>query len=200
MRYDWIEIGTSDFRTEAETAKPTDVGLSVEPLRMYLDQLPSRPSCYKAYCAVSARCGEMDVYYVHPDDIEKYGLPKYVRGCNSVGEPHRLVAKLLEEHDVPKSIIQTERVRVVDFATLAREYRVTAVHLLKVDTEGHDTIVVGSYLDACKNDPRLLAARIVFESHSHQDRVTALIQRARRFGYHLESRGHDTVLVRPPTS
>ena len=114
MRYDWIEIGTSDFRTEAETAKPTDVGLSVEPLRMYLDQLPSRPSCYKAYCAVSARCGEMDVYYIHPDDIEKYGLPKYVRGCNSVGEPHRLVAKLLEEHDVPKSIIQTERVRVVE--------------------------------------------------------------------------------------
>ena len=40
MHYDFIEIGTSDFDTLIENAKDTDIGLSVDPMQIYLDKLP----------------------------------------------------------------------------------------------------------------------------------------------------------------
>ena len=42
MHYNFIEIGTSDFRTIAETATNDKTGLCVEPLKHYLDALPNK--------------------------------------------------------------------------------------------------------------------------------------------------------------
>ena len=36
----YLEIGTSDFRTEVE--KSDAVGMSVEPIKYYLDRLPNK--------------------------------------------------------------------------------------------------------------------------------------------------------------
>jgi hypothetical protein len=40
MRYDFIEIGTSDFETLLQES--SGVGLSIEPLKFYLDNLPNK--------------------------------------------------------------------------------------------------------------------------------------------------------------
>ena len=42
MKYDFIEIGTSNFDTLIEAADDTTVGISIEPIGYYLDQLPDR--------------------------------------------------------------------------------------------------------------------------------------------------------------
>ena len=39
MHYDFIEVGTSDFRTLIQTCGPNEIGLSIEPIKMYLDNL-----------------------------------------------------------------------------------------------------------------------------------------------------------------
>ena len=37
MDYDFIEIGTSDFNTCIQTCKDSEIGLSIEPLKIYID-------------------------------------------------------------------------------------------------------------------------------------------------------------------
>ena len=41
MIYDFVEIGTSDFNTLLQSSKDQR-GLSIEPLKIYLDKLPNK--------------------------------------------------------------------------------------------------------------------------------------------------------------
>ncbi len=54
MKYDFVEIGTSDFDTLIQTATDTTRGLSIEPVRHYLDRLPSPAGVKKIWAGVSA--------------------------------------------------------------------------------------------------------------------------------------------------
>jgi hypothetical protein len=44
--YDFIEIGTSDFDTEIEK-KDNKIGISIEPIKYYLDRVTNKPNCIK---------------------------------------------------------------------------------------------------------------------------------------------------------
>ena len=103
--YDFIEIGTSDFNTLIQKATPSTVGLSVEPLKDYLDRLPTKPHVQKVNAAVSKRSGSIDLYYV-PDAVRiEKGLPSWMKGTNSIGAPHPTVVRYLEKHGLPQSIV-----------------------------------------------------------------------------------------------
>ena len=49
---DWMEIGTNNFDTLLQTAMDGSVGVSVEAMRFYLDQLPSKEGVTKVNAAV----------------------------------------------------------------------------------------------------------------------------------------------------
>ena len=53
MKYDFIEIGTSNFDTLIQAADDFAVGISIEPIKHYLDSLPSRANVKKLNVAVS---------------------------------------------------------------------------------------------------------------------------------------------------
>ena len=52
-----IEIGTSDFRTQAGKVD----GIFIEPVKYYFDRLPE---CRKENIAISNYEGEIDIYYL----------------------------------------------------------------------------------------------------------------------------------------
>ena len=81
-----IEIGTSDFRTEAGKVE----GLFIEPVKEYFDRLPN---CNKENVAVSNIEGEIDIYYIPSETIYNKLLPNWLRGCNSVGKIHPTIVK-----------------------------------------------------------------------------------------------------------
>jgi FkbM family methyltransferase len=197
--YSFIEIGTSDFDTLLQTATDDQRGLSIDPLQFYLDNLPNKQNCKKQCAAISDHCGEIDIYYVRPDTIRSLNLPAWVRGCNHVGSPHAIVVTLLQNMGLdPTQIITKDRVVVKDIATLFAENNVQSVNTLKIDTEGHDCIILKNYIDYCSVHPRAFATTISFETNEHtsiaeQDAVIAL---AAQHGYSVASRGYDTVLVR----
>ena len=58
MKYDFIEIGTSDFDTLLETTT-NKIGISIEPLKFYLDSLPNNDKVIK----VNWQDEELDIYY-----------------------------------------------------------------------------------------------------------------------------------------
>lgn len=66
MRLNFLEIGTSDFESETDKAKDSDVDMAVEPLDFYLDSLPTRPRCTKINAAISDTSGWCALIVLRP--------------------------------------------------------------------------------------------------------------------------------------
>lgn len=144
-----VEIGTSDFRTQAGKVN----GLFIEPVKPYFDRLPE---CNKLNIAISNYTGTVNVYYVEPKDIEKYNMPNWIRGCNSINKPHPTVIKYGYLSHVKSQVVHVRRIKDVLADNHIRE-----IDLLKIDTEGHDAVILNDYLDTVDYLPK----KIQFESN-----------------------------------
>jgi FkbM family methyltransferase len=198
QHYDFIEIGTSDFNTLIKTASDQTVGLSVEPLLDYLKRLPDRACVTKVNAAVSDVNGNMEIYYI-PDDVRIANkLPTWVKGTNKIGEPHPTVVRYLAKHGFSASLITHQTVPVLSVSELLQRYNVGSIDYLKIDTEGHDCVIMNAYLTIAESTPTLQAKRIQFESNalSSQSDVTHVIQRLQTLGYHITKGKQDVVAKR----
>jgi hypothetical protein len=163
--FDFVEIGTSDFSTMLQAAKETEIGLSVEPLSYYLNRLPDRSNVKKVNAAISNEDGELPMYFVPEKSITDFGLPPWVRGCNSLGAKHAQVLELVEEEKLdPAKVFAVEMVPVKAFHTLVKEQSIHSIRKLKIDTEGYDGVIMKSYVAACRENPELFAPFIRFEN------------------------------------
>ena len=213
MYFDAIEIGTAHFETEIQEDSPflrtkqqeglvTYRGriLSVEPVKCYLDELPARENCYKEHAAVSNYDGEVSVWYITPENLVKYGLSAdgadwWMMGCNSINSPHPTMLKLFNKHrNVPEhkmykalltDVFSVDEVKCYNPESLFRKYDVEGVSYLKIDTEGHDAVILLDYFDYCEEHPHLKAKWIVHENNkllSEEDKE-AIKVRASQLGY-----------------
>ena len=167
-----IEIGTSDFRTLAGK----EDGIFIEPVQEYFKRLPD---CIKENVAISNYEGTANFYYIPSEIIKELGLPDWLRGCNSIGEPHKTIVKSgWGEHVV------CDEVPVLRIKTIIDKYSVTSIDLLKIDTEGHDTVILNDFLDTVD----LLPKKILFENNelSNKEDVKQLIKRLRNLGYNIK--------------
>lgn len=193
-KLDFIEIGTSDFRTLAHSDL---VGICVEPVLEYIDNLPNRKGLTKINAAISDKNGVGLVYYCDPNVIDSRGLPQWLRGCNSINHPHPTVKKMFPH---VSGLVKT---REVDFVTIDKILEgIDFVDFLKIDTEGHDTKIL-DYLFGLDEMPNI--RKIQFESNSLSLRkdVNKITRKARKLGYQIfeiEERGNkDTILEKPWT-
>ena len=167
MKYNFIEIGTSDFRSLVEKMKGP--GISVEPIKRYLDALPSRKDCVKVNAAISNYNGQIDLHYLSEQKIKALGLPNWARGCNSVDKPHPTIRKMLGSSYQTHATV--DRVPVMDLDTLFYRYNVSTVYKLQIDTEGHDAVILWQYIQICEADKTKLAKILVFENNELSDSV-----------------------------
>lgn len=176
-----VEIGTSDFRTLAGQVE----GLFVEPVKEHFNRLPN---CLKENVAVSNYEGEIDLYYIPTELIKLNNLPNWVRGCNSVGKPHDTIVKNGWDKHAVKETVQVVRIK-----TLLDKHGITKIDFLKIDTEGHDTIILNDFLDTCDIIPN----KIQFECNvlSEKKEVTKLIDRLKKIGYNCNVINTDCVCV-----
>jgi Methyltransferase FkbM domain len=166
MNYNFIEIGTSDFETCIHDADDTVVGLSIDPIQLYLDNLPNRKNVRKINAAISNYNGTTHIYYVNPMIIKQFNLPDWYRGCNSIGQPHITVVNGLKSFGLnPEAIITRQEIQVMNIETLFKNNNVGSIDLLKVDTEGHDPVILENYIEYCDAHPKLYAKKILFETN-----------------------------------
>lgn len=141
MTYNYIEIGTADFRYLAGSAPGP--GISIEPVKHYLDRLPTAKDCIKLNAAITEQSGTAQVWYMPESVIEAYNLPKWVKGCNSMHEPHPTIkdrfADLITE-------MHAYEVQTITAADLCNDYNVSRIRHLKVDAEGYDAFIVMEFL------------------------------------------------------
>ena len=198
--YDFIEIGTSDFDTLIQTCKDDAIGLSIEPIKMYIDKLPDKKNVKKLNIAVSSHIGEIKVFYIKPEIIEKYKLMECLRGCNTINNYHPAALYVVKDmHKLnPDEIFTIDTVQVKDIKTVFMENNVEGCTYFKVDTEGHDCVILNSLFDYCEHNNNCLPKKILFESNhlTPVKDVDAIVDKAIQLGYIVQSRGHDTVLIK----
>jgi hypothetical protein len=206
LTFSFIEIGTSDFEVAAEDffkkLKENNqpfIGLSIEPLSIYFKKLPNPTDFYfKEQCAISNSEGTSQVYYIHPDIIKKFNGPWWWRGCNSLNEYHPVHIKASKRFHIPlEELVIKEVIKQKKIKTIIEKYNVEAIKFLKIDTEGHDLIILEDFLYYIQVSRQfnLLPKRIKFETKGSQkfkstskclndyDRITHTIEMFKDVGY-----------------
>ena len=59
--HDFVEICTSDFETLIENSSDETIGISVEPIKFYLDKLPNKKKCKKINIGISDKSSNIDI-------------------------------------------------------------------------------------------------------------------------------------------
>jgi len=180
-----IEIGTSDF----DTLAGIEEGIFIEPIKYYYDKLPN--SCTKENIAISNYNGETTVFYVSYKDIAKHGLPDWIRGCNSITKPHPTVVRTLLDYGLPINLIQEEKIPVKKLAYIINKYAVKNLDILKIDTEGHDPIIILDYFSSAT----VLPNKIVFENNilSDQSKIIEAIDLLISLGYNMTHEENNSI-------
>uniref|UniRef100_A0A6C0DQR6 Methyltransferase FkbM domain-containing protein n=1 Tax=viral metagenome TaxID=1070528 RepID=A0A6C0DQR6_9ZZZZ len=193
--YDFIEIGTSDFDTEIEK-EDNKIGISIEPVTFYLDRLKNKKDCIKMNIGISNYSGKCKVYYVPEHNINKYNFPSWVRGCNSINVYHKTVSNLCKDRNINiEEITESYEIDVQTLYQTMKQLAIEGVYYLKIDTEGHDTIILKKFYEDLL-DNAYLPHVILFESNvlSNDKDVEEIIQLFIGKGYDLIEKENDTKL------
>ena len=212
MRFDFIEIGTADFNTIIQECDDNTQGMSIEPIKKYLDNLPNRPNVKKINCAIvdDETMKSVNVYYVEESIIMSHGLGHWLKGCNSVGKPHDFHIghypdpgawhRSNDRDSLPKrNLLQEGLVTCIEipcytFGQVMEENGVDYVEYIKLDTEGQDSKLVHSILDYYEKTGKELPKRILFESNAHNDpnEVNKACKRLAEKGYKMNGWNGET--------
>ena len=155
--------------------------------------MPDRLNVKKINVGVSDVNYVVNVYYIPEQTIEENNLPQWFKGCNCINKYHPLHIK----HNVSNLCI-VEKVQVITTCELFYMNNVRNVKFLKIDTEGHDCIILKTLFLYIKFLPIIFyPIKIKFETNSNTDSkdVVEIIRLFCSIGYRLESFGHDSVLV-----
>jgi FkbM family methyltransferase len=205
MKYDFIEIGTSDFRTLAHTVNGR--GISVEPVKAYFDNLPDRPDLTRINAGISNENRMAVFYYCKPDVVVAKKLPTWLRGCNSIDIPHPSVVKYCKENGVDfNELVDIDEFQCITLEQLFQDHKVEEVAFLKIDTEGHDYVIMSSLFNLMKADidgtyKCPLIRKIQYESNAllNDEQRNELLVAAEDIGYSwrtkVERGNEDTILT-----
>ena len=190
----FLEVGTSDFNTLIQTVSDDISGISMEPLKFYLDNLPNRSLVKKISAALVAEpTSNVDVYYIDPSIIDdpKNDLKDYMKGCNSVGKPHdfhthynKYSTGYKDENTIIRNLVEEGLVTVkktlaLTFSQLMGIYDLDYINTIKLDTEGQDAPLLQSILDYYQSSEKTLPKTIEFETNNH-NKQEELIKVAKR--------------------
>lgn len=197
---DFIEIGTSDFDTLIESSNDNTHGISIDPVNIYLNKLPTKKNIIKLNCAISDIQGTAIVFYIKPENISKYSLPNWVRGCNSINKPHPTVVNLLKKQNISyDDVVSKQKVNIMTLYDLYQKYNLRFVKYLKIDTEGHDCIILDKFYDDILKNNIMLPLKILFETNILTDPVNVknIITKYKTLGYIVVQNKGDTILELP---
>ena len=140
----------------------------------------------KINAAISNFEGTVEVYFIPPQVIAKHRLPNWLRGCNSIGAPHPTVARQLDKMGIaPELVLMRQPVPCHRLQTVLRQQDVQGVFMLKVDTEGHDAVILNDFFSDAT--PEQWPHQIIFESNKLSDSETIhrLIAKLILMGYDI---------------
>lgn len=141
---DFIEIGTSKFNSIIQVCDDNAIGISIEPILEYLNQLPDKKNVIKVNVAITGDIVDnstIKIYYIPEDTIINQKLDFFFLGCNKIGNYHPLHIK----HNLT-NLVKINDVKIINIGDFLSENKIRKIKYLQMDTEGHDTnIMIGLY-------------------------------------------------------
>jgi len=194
MDLDFLEIGISNFDTLIQTCSENEIGMSVEPITHYLNALPNKPNVIKVNVAITSNkvSDTVDLYYIPEDVIDSVGLHPCLKGCNSIGNYHGL------HWDSVKQYVRIDKVPLINIHELLIQYNIRKIQYLKIDTEGHDCVILKGLFEYLKTKTaEYYPKRILFESNEWTPStvIDETIHIAKNQGYAVGSRDNDNTIL-----
>jgi FkbM family methyltransferase len=191
----FLEIGTSNFDSLLEKADDNVIGISVEPIKYYLDTLPNKPNILKVATAITSnkKSEKINIYYIPENVIKNNNLYWWLKGCNRVNEYHPLHI----QYNLQK-FVNIEEVPLINIDDFLLNYKIKGIDYLKIDTEGHDVIILDGLFKYLKNKSKVYyPKKIMFESNSNipSQLVDDIISKAIGLGYILISRNDSDTII-----
>ena len=184
---DFLEIGTSDVDTIIQECDDDTIGISVEPLKYYLDKLPNKKNVKKINKAITGDPinSKIKIYYIPFDTIINQNLPLFLRGCNKIGDYHPLRLEMnLQQY------VKIEDVELINIGDFLMENNIRKIGHLKIDTEGYElNILKGLYNYISNLSYKYHQLEILFETNSTGEKfindVNDMIELYRGINYEL---------------
>lgn len=154
--YYFLEIGTCDQTYNNLASKyPDKLGISVEPIREYLDSLPdNNGNNIKVNYAISETDGTAM--------INKCFNTQTKTKLDGSGWKGRSTLKDLDQMGIrQKHRFQPVKIKTMTLKKLIKKYQIAGLDLLRIDTEGYDGIIISQLLET-----NLRPSEIIFE-HLH---------------------------------
>ncbi len=155
MKYDYVDIGTSDFDIGRGEYASNKSYILVEPIKYYLNKLEEcgiyGSNVTMCNAAITHYNGNIDIWYINDYNQKLYGLPYWVRGCNRINEKHPTIEKLLKDRNIVNDVWSCDNVVCMTFDMLCSKYNITSIGSLKIDTEGHDHVVLAGVIEMLQN-------------------------------------------------
>jgi len=189
---DYIEIGACDWDVMPQTHSHLR-GIVVEPIKLYLNNIPHNDNVKKCNCAISDKIEQGNMYYIPPSIIETNSIVNCFRGMNKLNSYH-----MGHQSQNLTEFVEKESCEVITYFTLLNRYDITYVDFLKIDTEGNDCTIINNILDELHLYPNYILPRyIYFENNgltSLQDRNETMY-RLHKNGYvHVSTLDDNTLM------
>lgn len=196
---DYVDIGTSDFEIGSGQIECDKTYILVEPLKMYLDNLPNDTNITKVNNAIGDKEGDLPIFYVSQENIEKYNLPYWVRGCNKIGEKHPVVIKYLLDANITEDIFSVDTVKTITFKQLIDDFCIGHICNLKIDTEGYDHIILNDVITEIINGNVVIDKITVeyIEYHGNTELIDSLYEKIGHL-YSIKKRNGDNLTFSKP--
>ena len=217
--FDFIEIGTSNFRTLTQFLHGSDttcilghallnwdrdqvLGIAVDPVEHLLECLPVLPGVTKVPVAIADVDGEAEMHFARSNALSLFpgAYSSWLSmGTGKLWSPHPHLLEWLQHDGIDyHSIAEVKRVPVWSFRTLAMKFHVQSVDILKVDCEGADCSILEGVLSYCDENPDCFPRILQFETNelTHQSTIEWTIEQLKQRGYQVCYRGRDTVMKR----
>lgn len=137
----FIEVGTCDFDTLHQLAINGWNGIMVEPVKEYIDKLPKHANIYYENIAISNIKDNVDIHYINPEEIIDKD-DEWLKGISSINGATGPLSfnKHIDKFNNCKKI----NVKTMTLNELCEKYNINEIDFLKIDTEGHDFIVLST--------------------------------------------------------
>jgi len=137
----------------------------------------------------------VDFYWIPQQTIIDEGLPASLVGQNSIDAFHPSHVSMNLTH-----LVQVDTVPLLPIDIFLELYHIRRVQLLKIDTEGHDVVILRGLYEYLRERGEVLRPEvIIFESNAltaPEDVASVLQLFVEELDYVVRYRGLDTVLAR----
>jgi hypothetical protein len=167
MNYDFIEIGTSDFGKLEQSSGGW--GLAIDPVESIIQNFPPVERVNRFCAAISNRNGRAKVYWIDTKDIIDYNLPDWIKGCNTIDDPHSKALELLKERGLAY-LMNESYCEVMTWKALVKKCEIERVESIRVNTKMDDNLIVDAMLDY----GAILPNKIQFENSGSEETMKTL--------------------------